>query len=213
MFRHVLVWLMLALVLACGACGNESTRIPPEEPIDAGRDASEPAADAGDAGETGGPLVTNAGDPCDNEADCEGAGPTCIMTFDAPIGVGGVGGGAGPNVSFPEGYCSADCSDSAQCGPGSECGVAELIKLLQPILQTQGIDLPAGVDIPSQCLAICQLSASCRDGYACQGLLDYVGLAAQIPFPLPTKRYCLPAPNTPPLDGGVDAGDDEDGGP
>jgi hypothetical protein len=90
--------------------------------------------------------------------------------------------------------------------------VAELIELLEPILAGQGVTLPEGVDIPSQCLAICQLSSSCRDGYACQGLLDYVGLGAQLPFPLPVQKYCLPAPSTPPLDGGVDAGDDDDGG-
>jgi hypothetical protein len=204
-----LLFVLLGLLAACG----DSTELAISE-----RDASESdAAPNLDAGETGGPLVTNAGEPCAKEDDCKGADPTCMTTFVGLPG-GGLpggglpGGGAGPNVSFPDGYCSADCSDSNQCGAGSECGVAELLKVIGPLLELQGISLPEGVDIPSQCLEICQLSASCRDGYMCQTILDYTGVGAQIPIPLPTKRYCLPAPNTPPLDGGVDAGDD-DGGP
>jgi len=60
--------------------------------------------------------------------------------------------------------------------------------------------LPAGAldQIPSQCLDKCVGTDDCREGYACQNLVDFSGQASMLPaaaqfFLAALSRYCLPA--------------------
>lgn len=102
----------------------------------------------------GPPPDGNVGDPCYTGTDCmgvPGSGRTCLTDISGFI-------------SFPGGYCSADCTSDGDCGTGGEC-----------------VDF---YGYASYCLKVCTSATDCRvsEGYACD----------RVPGGPSTTTYCIP---------------------
>lgn len=102
-----------------------------------------------------GPCTTGVtGDPCSSSSMCgcvPSAARTCLSSL------------AG-YLTFPGGYCSAQCTSPADCGSGANC--AEITPTTK------------------YCLKICSSPSQCRmsEGYTC----------TQIPYSSDIRTYCLP---------------------
>jgi len=115
--------------------------------------APDPTHD-GNADTAPGPGMT--GDPCIEDAECTGVpgeGRFCLDVIDF---------GGGYTVTFPGGYCSAQCDDGSECGSGSDCIMFGSVGL---------------------CLERCTSAEQCRtaEGYVCY----------PIPY-VTTDPYCVP---------------------
>ena len=200
--RHLSLSAWLFAVAACNPIADHvifDAATPDSGPGDAG-----PPLDAGvDAGPQG-PLVFNPGAACAKAKDCEGPQATCQTEVALPA-FGGMGGAAGPMmITFPDGYCTADCTTQAQCAAGSECGVKKLIDTIEPFLM--GMIPPGALDqVPSQCLDLCAGTSQCREGYVCQSIIEASGQASRLPpgSALLFSKYCLPFFTPPAIDAGT----------
>lgn len=202
---------VLALTLLTAACGG-SNDDDDDAPKDAGHDASgekpsEKDASASapqDAGlEVKPDQVTNAGEACASAKSCKGEAPTCMTSLTL----------AGQPVSFPGGYCSAQCGNNNECGADGECPVGESLKdfIGIPLLSPQAL----ANFVPSHCYQPCSSNADCREGegYRCATIVNALseGAGGGLVFlginvgqlltgPIQEKTYCLP-PAPPPASG------------
>lgn len=115
------------------------------------------------------------GDPCTLDTDCGGvpsAAPNCLEDI---FGM----------ITFPGGYCSADCTSDDDCGPDGDCIDAVIMSL---------------------CLKTCTSGSDCREseGYTCDALPDMLGIPGD---------FCLPPYDMPdiPPDGSTDVYPDTTG--
>lgn len=105
-----------------------------------------------------------AGRTCKRDADCKGGRCVGVLHIQA----------ANETVDAPGGYCTLGCQIDSQCGAQAKCSV------------------PAG-EVEGECLAGCNDTTPCRDGYLC------VGAAAR----WNVNGTCQPEPETAQLEDGV----------
>lgn len=169
-----------ALALAAVACGDSGDK----DSSDAG---SSSGTDGGAAVDASIPVTaaasTETGKTCTAASECGGVSgkAQCLTTV-------GQAGGILPSFDFPEGYCSAQCTEDIECNPSggtaAGCPGGTAIKQAQTMLA--GLGPAASFLLPqiqqiSVCLESCTGTgtSTCRDGYECVSLKDR--LTAAIP--------------------------------
>jgi hypothetical protein len=206
------------LLLLSAACGGDSK----QTASDAGaRDGGDEVVDAAVQVIPG--RITSVGEACTKASDCTGAKPECIQDLAFPGGYF--------TAAFPDGYCSAACTQDSECSDNGESGRCPLGQLAQ--LNAAGLaQITSFIQPLSTCLKLCTDTADCRTpGYQCRSASDalsavlpeeYAGLVGIAAGILPRDTYCFPEDIEIPAleadgggygdgDGGSDGGSDDAG--
>jgi hypothetical protein len=212
-------WAALALAaVACGDSGDSS----------GGGGSGSKDASTGGTGDAGTTIVvtpeksTDTGKACSDVSECGGtAGQTQCLTTQ----MGQIGGGS---ITFPDGYCTASCTQDSECNPSggsaAACPAGGLVNAAQSQGGAAGIGALLGgfATQLSVCLVKCDASTPCRDGYQCATVSDFIVSAAPMlenfktffgALGLSPATVCVPTPeNISAGDGGLptaaDAGTD-----
>lgn len=138
---------LLALALVASGCGED--QLAPSEPSE-----SQVLAQV-----AGGEKTTNVGAACSSDDQCTGSAASCLTVVPLDLTPN-----ARLTVTYPGGFCSAQCKADADCGSAGGCPVAEYLSLINAVVPGQQ-DLVAKLSI---CVPKCNAQSDCRDGYVCQ---------------------------------------------